>query len=268
MKTFVFDAARCNGCFNCQIACKDEHCGNDWMPYALPQPDMGHFWCKVDQFTHGQIPKVKLEYKVRMCNHCENPACMQAAPDAVYRRDDGLVVIDPAKAKGRKDLVDACPYGEIFWNAEAGVPQKCTGCAHLVDAGELPRCVDACPTGALRYVEEGEVEPGAKAIGLPADAGAAPRMRYVNVPGLFVSGDVWDKEANELVEGARVTLTPQSGEALSTSTDDLGDFWFRNLEAGVYDLHVEHDGYQPQDMRGIKLDKSLNLGDFPLLKRQ
>ena len=32
MKTFVFDAARCNGCFNCQIACKDEHCGNDWMP--------------------------------------------------------------------------------------------------------------------------------------------------------------------------------------------------------------------------------------------
>lgn len=38
MKAFVIDVARCNGCMNCQIACKDEHCGTDWLPYAAEQP--------------------------------------------------------------------------------------------------------------------------------------------------------------------------------------------------------------------------------------
>ena len=32
MKVFVIDEQKCNGCHNCQIACKDEHCGNDWSP--------------------------------------------------------------------------------------------------------------------------------------------------------------------------------------------------------------------------------------------
>jgi tetrathionate reductase subunit B len=29
MKALVIDMNRCNGCYNCQIACKDEHVGND-----------------------------------------------------------------------------------------------------------------------------------------------------------------------------------------------------------------------------------------------
>ena len=39
MKAFVLDLSICNGCYCCQIACKDEHVANDWMPYAKPQPD-------------------------------------------------------------------------------------------------------------------------------------------------------------------------------------------------------------------------------------
>ena len=35
-KVFVIDVARCSGCHNCQLACKDEHCENDWRPYAAP----------------------------------------------------------------------------------------------------------------------------------------------------------------------------------------------------------------------------------------
>ena len=42
-KTFVIDAAKCSGCYNCQIACKDENVGNDWSPYAKPQPEIGQF---------------------------------------------------------------------------------------------------------------------------------------------------------------------------------------------------------------------------------
>jgi Fe-S-cluster-containing dehydrogenase component len=43
MKVFDINVAWCNGCHNCQIACKDEHCGNDWTPYTKPQPETGQF---------------------------------------------------------------------------------------------------------------------------------------------------------------------------------------------------------------------------------
>ncbi len=48
-KVFIVDIARCNGCYCCQIACKDEHVGNDWSPYAKPQPDTGQFWLQAER---------------------------------------------------------------------------------------------------------------------------------------------------------------------------------------------------------------------------
>jgi Fe-S-cluster-containing dehydrogenase component len=50
-----------------------------------------------------------------------------------------LVLIDSAKAKGRKEIVDACPYGVAYRNAESNLPQKCTLCAHMLDTGEKTR---------------------------------------------------------------------------------------------------------------------------------
>ena len=38
MKAFVIDISICNGCYCCQIACKDEHVGNDWTPMPNPSP--------------------------------------------------------------------------------------------------------------------------------------------------------------------------------------------------------------------------------------
>lgn len=125
-KTFIFDAAKCNGCRNCQLACKDEHVDNEWLPYSKPQPDTGQFWTRIEERIRGQVPKVKIAYIMHMCQHCDGAPCMSAAPEAVYKRDDGLVIIDPSKAKGHKELVEACPYGAIFWNEELEIPQKCT----------------------------------------------------------------------------------------------------------------------------------------------
>ncbi|MEG0758126.1 MAG: 4Fe-4S dicluster domain-containing protein, partial [Raoultibacter sp.] len=107
MKVFVIDQKYCNGCYGCQIACKDEHCGNEWMPYQKAQPDTGHFWMKLQETTHGQVPKVNIEYRPYMCQQCDDPKC--AVCDAVIKRPDGLVTIDPVKAKGRKDIMEACP---------------------------------------------------------------------------------------------------------------------------------------------------------------
>lgn len=68
------------------------------------------------------------------------------------------MIIDPEKACRHGRPAAACPYGAIFWNEALSLPQKCTGCAHLLDNGaKVPRCVEACPTDALRFGEEAEL---------------------------------------------------------------------------------------------------------------
>jgi tetrathionate reductase subunit B len=62
VKAFVIDVTRCNGCYQCQIGCKDEHCGNDWSPYAKPQPDTGQFWGKMNEYVRGNTPQVRMSY--------------------------------------------------------------------------------------------------------------------------------------------------------------------------------------------------------------
>ena len=101
MKAFIIDISKCNGCYNCQIACKDEHVGNDWTPIAKPQPDTGHFWMKVTDIVQGTVPKVRVRYMHDMCQHCEEAPCIPACKSqAIYKRDDDIVIIDPEKCTG------------------------------------------------------------------------------------------------------------------------------------------------------------------------
>ncbi len=58
-KVLIINYDICNGCYNCQISCKDEHVANDWSPIAKPQPDTGQFWNKIHDNVRGQVPKVK-----------------------------------------------------------------------------------------------------------------------------------------------------------------------------------------------------------------
>ena len=110
MKSFMIDIAKCNGCYNCQVACKEEHVGNDWTPYAKPQPDTGQFWMKMHEKVRGAVPKVKVSYVPTPCMHCADAKCIAScAPGVIYRRDDGLVVIDPVKCTGCMGCLDVCP---------------------------------------------------------------------------------------------------------------------------------------------------------------
>ena len=72
MKMFVIDVAKCVGCRSCEIVCKDEHVDNDWSPIALPQPDTGQHWVRVEEKERGQVPKVTVAYTPIMCQHCKN----------------------------------------------------------------------------------------------------------------------------------------------------------------------------------------------------
>lgn len=266
MKVFVIDVAKCNGCYGCQIACKDEHVDNEWMPYAKPQPDTGHFWLKLKEKTHGQVPKVRLEYTPYLCMHCDDAPCIKKS-DAFYKRPDGLVILDPVKAQGKKELIEACPYGTVYWNEELQLAQKCTGCAHLVDEGKPPRCVEFCATDALRFGEEEEfAEEIAKAEFIQPPVEGRPRVYYLNLPKLFIAGEVWDPEEDEIIEGAKLTLTSSTGMTWEGTTDGFGDFWFRRLCPDTYCLKIEAEGYQPVIKAGIKLEESLNIGDIPMHK--
>lgn len=269
MRSFLVDVSICNGCYCCQIACKDEHVGNDWTPYAKPQPDTGQFWLKIHEFVRGTVPKVKMHYLPVLCMHCDNAPCIAACPieGALYKRDDGLVVINPTKCTGCKNCVDSCPYRVIYFNDDLNLAQKCTGCAHLLDSGQpidQPRCVDVCPTGALKLVEESAIQNlKGRAEVLNPEFGTKPRVYYLNIPRKFIAGTVYDPVKKEVIIGATCTLT-NNGNKLTKTTDGFGDFWFEGLEAGTYSLKIESEGFHTRTISSIEAEKDVNLGDIPL----
>jgi tetrathionate reductase subunit B len=268
-KVFVFDAARCNGCYCCQIACKDEHCGNDWSPYAKPQPDTGQFWLQLHEYVRGTVPKVKMHYVPTLCNHCDKAGCMAACKveGAIYKRDDGLVVIDPEKCTGCKSCVDACPSNAIFLNESLNIAQKCTGCAHLLDSGEWtePRCVDACPTLALKFMEEAEAKTYIADAELLHPAEQKPRVYYLNIPKKFIAGTLYDPVKKEVVIGATCTLTGD-GVTVTVNTDGFGDFWFEGLDVGGYALEISAPGFATKSFAAISTEADVNLGDIALVQ--
>lgn len=265
MKAFVIDVGICNGCYCCQIACKDEHVANDWTPYAKPQPDTGQFWLKQHEFVRGTVPKVKMYYRPILCMHCDDAPCMPSCPidGAIYKRDDGLVIIDPVKCTGCKNCVDACPYNVIYFNEDLNIAQKCTGCAHLLDSGwKEPRCADACPTGALKFGEGSEFKDLIKkAEVLHPEYKAKPRVYYLNIPRKFVAGTVYDPKEQEVVIGATCTLS-LNGKKWTTTTDNFGDFWFEGLNVDKFSLKIEKDG-KSKIIGSINTEKDVNLGDIP-----
>jgi tetrathionate reductase subunit B len=273
VKAFAIDLDICNGCYCCQVACKDEHCGNDWTPYAKPQPETGQFWVGLKELIRGQVPKVKITYLVQMCQHCDEAFCEKSCkvPGAIYRRDDGMVIIDPEKCNGCKLCVESCPHGAVFFNDNLNIAQKCTGCAHLRDNdpdtwANTTRCADACPTGALRFGEEEDLADFIKDAELlnPQD-GVKTRVFYKGLPKKFVGGTLYDPVEEEVIIGANCTLKDnESGEAFTTTTDHYGDFWFRDLKDNrMFTLTLEKNG-NTKIVENVSTEIDLSLGDIPL----
>jgi len=265
-KVFTVDVAKCNGCYNCQLACKDEHAGNDWTPYAKPQPDIGQFWVKLTENVGGTIPKVKIHYIPHMCNHCEKAACMEACKHGAYhRRADGFVILEPEKCKGCGACMKACPYDAIYFNDELKISQKCTGCAHLLDNGyKLPRCVEACPTDAMQFGEEADMQDFivGSTVRMP-ETGLHPKVFYRNIPGKFIAGTVYDPVEKEVIIGARCRAT-NGGKTVEVLSDEYGDFWFKDLAMGKYDVVIEVKGYEYKTFDAVDATIDVNLGDIAM----
>jgi len=150
----VIDLDRCIGCKSCAVACKSEN-----------GVRLGGFRSWVSEREDGRYPQVTRYMLPRLCNHCEEPACLKVCPvGATVKRPDGLVNIDKSRCIGCRYCMVACPYNARYFNPRHdsdgeqlyparthGTVDKCNLCAHRVDNGVVPSCVNTCPAGARLF---------------------------------------------------------------------------------------------------------------------
>lgn len=269
----IVDVAKCNNCHNCFVSAKDEHVGNDFPGYAAPQPLHGHQWIDMRRKERGSYPVAESNFMPVMCNHCDNSPCIAAAKDgAAYKREDGIVIIDPVKAKGQKQIVDACPHGAVFWNEELQLPQKWIFDAHLLDAGwTKTRAEQVCPTGALKSVkvEDAEMQNIAAREQLEVlkpELGTRPRVYYKNLHLMqkaFVGGTVvtTNNGVEDCVAGATIVVMKDGRVAGQTVSDAFGEFKVDHIEpdSGTYTIKVQVSG-KPEATREVDVGDSIYAG--------
>jgi len=213
-----------------------------------------------------------------MCNHCDDAPCVKAGRGAVKKRDDGIVIIDPQAARGRRDLVDACPYGAVRWNEELQLPQHWIFDAHLLDQGwKAPRCAQACPTEAIRAVKVSDAEMARLSAEqglevLNPELGTRPRVHYRNLKRFthwVLAGSVVTLRdgVEECIEGAEVTLSHDGQVVARAVTDAFGEYRLRDLESteATYQLDISHPESETT-LQTIELMMSTTLSPFTLRK--
>lgn len=193
----VIDLNRCVGCYSCVAKCKQDH--------FLPP---GMTWGKLLVSETGTYPNATKHTYPVLCNHCKEPACIEACPTgATQKRDDGIVWVDQTKCIGCKHCVTACPYqirtfyvgrkdyfpgqgptdyeklAERLQPLKNDTVVKCDFCVERIDAGlkkglkpgvdreATPACVNTCPAKARFF---GDLDdPASEVSGLVRGKGAA-----------------------------------------------------------------------------------------------
>jgi carbon-monoxide dehydrogenase iron sulfur subunit len=134
-KILMIHPDKCIGCHNCALACSFVH-----EKAFRPRAARVHVY----NWEHEgfSVPM--------MCQQCDNAACMNICPTgALYRNlKTHAVGWHPSRCTRCRMCVQACPFGNIVYDAFSGNMLKCDYC------GGHPNCVQFCPTGALEYVED------------------------------------------------------------------------------------------------------------------
>ncbi|HEY9182310.1 MAG TPA: 4Fe-4S dicluster domain-containing protein [Gammaproteobacteria bacterium] len=273
----IVDVAKCTNCNCCTLANQDEHVGNEFPGYSAPMPKHGSRWIDIRTRERGSGPVMDVAYLPVLCQHCDDAPCIKAATNgAVTKRADGIVHIDPVKAKGQKAIADACPYGAVRWNEELALPQHWFFDAHLLDRGwKEPRCAQVCATGAMKAVKVTDEEMAAiKAqeglSELQPEAATKPRVHYKNLDRYtheFIGGTVI-KTVNgvtDCVADAKIRLESSGAVVGEAVSDAYGEFKIEGLkpDSGRYRVVIEVGGREAKRL-DVELRKSVYVGRIEL----
>ncbi len=197
----VIDLRKCIGCQSCVVACKSENnvpvgVYRTWVQVI----EVGQ-WDR-DPEGDGPVvleggtyePSVRRFSLPRLCNHCDDPPCVEVCPvKATFKRDDGLVLIDYPKCIGCGYCIQACPYDARFFNPIQQTADKCTFCVHLIDRGLLPACVTSCVARARVFGDLNDPDSEVATLlaahateRLDISAGTHPQVFYINLDGDMV----------------------------------------------------------------------------------
>jgi Fe-S-cluster-containing dehydrogenase component len=273
----IIDIENCTNCNMCVLACQDEHVDNTFPGYAEEMPKHGARWIEIMRKERGQAPMIDVAYMPVMCQHCDDAPCIKAAEnDAISKRADGIVIIDPEKAKGQKQLVESCPYGAIWWNEDLQLPQHWIFDAHLLDDGwKQPRAASVCATEAIiaKKVDDAEMVKIVEEEGLEVlhpELGTKPRVYYKNLyryNKCFIGGSVATTKdgVDDCVQDARVKLLKGSEIVAEATSDIFGDFKFDKLDedSGSYKIEISADGHAAKSVE-VELSESVTLDDIYL----
>lgn len=136
----LVDLCKCVGCQACTVACIAEN--------AVPEDSFRTITSTYAVARSNETQPASMYFLPRLCNHCDDPPCVAKCPvNATSKREDGVVLVDGERCVGCAYCVQACPYDGRFLNHDTGKADKCTLCAHRLDAGLLPACVETCVGG-------------------------------------------------------------------------------------------------------------------------
>ena len=170
MKSIFVNSERCVGCRSCEIACAlNRSSVSGRFPEAIYEEVQPMARLRVEPVTgEGGFPI--------QCRHCQDAPCMDGCPSgALYRDEEGLVLVHAERCIGCWMCVMVCPFGapQPFRHFRKVI--KCDRCK----GRDEPYCVESCPTHALVFMDTEEMA--------TREASVRGKVKLIGLD--FVSGD-------------------------------------------------------------------------------
>jgi Fe-S-cluster-containing dehydrogenase component len=233
-----------------------------------------YYRIRPEEKEFGRYPYVFRNFTPVLCMHCLDPPCINVCPitGGLYKREDGIVLVDEQKCDGCRQCIQACPYDAIYFRQDKGVIDKCTFCFDIVDEGSRPECAKTCPSNAIFFGDVDDRESNISKLIKEYDAkplhpefGTKPSVYYTTHAGR-IKGTVLEKTSKLPLQGAVITLEGKKGKELFstiTSVDGVFFLWSLNLPM-KYELEIEAEGYRSRKIHIDSSEEYVDLGEIEI----
>jgi len=179
------DVNKCvDGCTACVEACVDEN-----GLYGFDRPETDSQWIR--KLKIKDIKTDKVTTLPMMCQHCENPPCVDVCPTgASFRREDGIVMVNQHTCIGCRYCMMACPFKARSFVHEnlteqvtsaprgKGCVESCNLCVNRIDHGsETTACEEACMKEGHHAITFGDLADPNSRVSLAMQAKPSRRLR-------------------------------------------------------------------------------------------